>query len=117
MKRQQHKKTTGPQATTSPMYAITANGELIAVRSSVDGVKKVARTHFSQLDDAAQPECRLRLYRGPVADEDKLLEVSNNNQSWRLRWRKPRTADLGLNAAMASIFGSTSTTNNARPAP
>ena len=111
MKTQQHKKTTGPQATRSPMYSITANGQLIAVRSSVDGVKKVARSHFSQLDTAAQPECRLRLYRGPVADEDKLLEVSNNNQSWR----KPRTADLGLNAAMASIFGTTAASNT-RPA-
>ena len=105
------------EATTSPMYSITANGQLIAVRSSIDAAKKVARVHFSELDAPEQPECRLRLYRGPVPDEDRLLEVSNNNQSWRLRWRKPRTADLGLNAAMASIFGSTSTTNNARPAP
>ena len=102
-----------PQATTSPMYSITANGQLIAVRSSIDAAKKVARVHFSELAAPEQPECRLRLYRGPVADEDKLLEVSNNNQSWR----KARTADLSMKAAMASIFGNTTSTSNTRPAP
>jgi hypothetical protein len=98
------------------MYSATANGQLIAVRSSVEAVKKVARCHFSELSKPEQEECRLRLYRGPVPADGTLLEVSNNNQSWRLRWRQPRTADLDLNAAIDSVFGNTAT-NNTRIAP
>lgn len=98
------------QATPSAMYSVTANGQLIAVRSSIEAVKKVARGHFSGLSVPEQAECRLRLYRGPAPADGTLLEVSNNNHSWRLRWRQPRTADLDLNAAIDSVFGAARTT-------
>jgi hypothetical protein len=95
------------------MYSVTANGRLIAVRSTVDSVKSAARQCFSELPTPEKQECKLRLYRGPEPADGVLLAVSSNNQSWRLRWRKPRTADLSLNAAMDSIFN---TPNDARQA-